>query len=69
MHLLLVGKADSHLLPVGKADSHLLPPVLATTIGRHKLKRPRSAFLNPTACAAGTSPFRGGIFRKAQRLP
>ena len=28
---------------VGRADCHLLPRILATTIGRHRLKRPRSA--------------------------
>ena len=35
-------------LPVGSADNRLLPPVLSTTIGRHTLKRPRSAFANPS---------------------
>ena len=43
----LVGGADTHLLPPGSARFHWLPPILATTIGRHKLKRPRSA--NPQA--------------------
>ena len=37
------GSARLHLLPVGSADTHLLPRVLSTTIGRHRLKRPRSA--------------------------
>ena len=37
------GRADCHLLPVGRADGHLLPRILSTTVGRHRLKRPRSA--------------------------
>ena len=66
MPALPVGSADGHMLPpvlstVGSADSRLLPPVLSTTIGRHTLKRPRSAFANPSTCAAGTSPERKGM--------
>ena len=64
-----VGRADYHLLPVGRADGHSLPPVLSTTVGRHKLKRPRSARVNPAARAAGTSPFRGGVSHRVQGSP
>ena len=28
---------------VGSADSPLLPPVQATTVGRHRVKRPKSS--------------------------
>ena len=33
----------SALPPPGRARFHLLPRVLSTTVGRHKLKRPKSA--------------------------
>ena len=48
-------------LPVGSADSRLLPPILSTTVGRYRLKRPKSARFNPSARDACTSPFRGGV--------
>lgn len=47
--------------PPGRTRSHSLPRILSTTVGRHKLKRSRSSFSDPTACAAGTSPERGGM--------
>ena len=55
------GSARFHWLPPGSARFRWLPPVLSTTIGRHTSERPKSAWLNPSARAAGTSPFRGGI--------
>ena len=56
------------MLPVGRADCHLLPPGSGDEIGNHKLKFPNSASVNPTACFAVTSPFRGGT-GAAYRLP
>ena len=50
--VLAPGSARTHLLPpVGSADGHLLPPVLSTTVGRHRLKRPKSSPVRPQFCA------------------
>ena len=72
-----VGSADAHLLPpVGRADCHLLPP-RPREIGNHRLKFPISPWAhslslcptratNPTARAAGASPFRGDTVKRDQ---
>ena len=49
--------------PLAATGQGPVPPAAAGFIdefGKHKLNFPNSASSNPTACAAGASPFRGG---------